>query len=180
MFTDKRSKKVVLVAHCVINQNARLDECAHFPGAMPEIARTLVDSGVGIVQLPCPELHCLGLDRAGQVRDGRKIGIREALLEESSAITRRDLVKGVMRDVNEYIANNFEVIGVVGINGSPACGVEFTHYAETGYGPGTGALMLALQESLKEAGLELPWAAVQDFEWEEGLRRVKGLLEAAK
>ena len=80
MFTDARSKRVVLAVHCILNQNARIDECAHFPGAMGRIAQLLVDSGVGIVQLPCPELLYLGLDR--QAHSGMKIGIREALSAE--------------------------------------------------------------------------------------------------
>ena len=63
MFEDKRSKRVLLVAHCVLNQNAKIDRCAHYLGAIKEIAQTLLDSGVGIVQMPCPELAHLGLDR---------------------------------------------------------------------------------------------------------------------
>lgn len=33
MFDDKRGKKLILVSHCILNQNAKLDECAHYPGA---------------------------------------------------------------------------------------------------------------------------------------------------
>ncbi len=63
MFTDARSRKIIFVAHCVLNQNAKIDRCARYPGAMPELAAFLLQSGVGIVQLPCPELLALGLDR---------------------------------------------------------------------------------------------------------------------
>jgi predicted secreted protein len=63
VFEDRRSKRVVLVAHCVLNQNVKLDACAHYPGAIEELAAELVRRGLGIVQLPCPELACLGLDR---------------------------------------------------------------------------------------------------------------------
>jgi hypothetical protein len=63
MFDDKRGKKVVLVAHCILNQNAKIDRCAHYPGAMREVVQTLVEAGVGLVQMPCPELMIMGLDR---------------------------------------------------------------------------------------------------------------------
>ena len=63
MFTDKRSKEIILVAHCILNQNAKLDECAFYPGVIREITQLLVDSGMGIIQMPCPELMFLGLDR---------------------------------------------------------------------------------------------------------------------
>ena len=56
MFDDKRSKNVVLVAHCVLNQNARIDQCGRFPGAMGEVAQALIESDAGILQMPCPEL----------------------------------------------------------------------------------------------------------------------------
>ena len=70
MFDDKRSRKVILVAHCVFNQNAKLDRCAHYPGPIKEAAEILLDSGIGIIQMPCPELLALGLDREVEVDDG--------------------------------------------------------------------------------------------------------------
>ena len=42
-----------MVAHCLLNQNARIDRCAYFPGAMGEAAQALLDSGVGVLQMPC-------------------------------------------------------------------------------------------------------------------------------
>lgn len=53
----------MFVAHCVLNQNSISDGTACFPGCIPEIVDTLRAPDVGIVQMPCPELHCLGLDR---------------------------------------------------------------------------------------------------------------------
>ena len=44
MFDDKRSKRVVLVAHCLLNQNARIDRYAFFPGAMGKAAQVLLDT----------------------------------------------------------------------------------------------------------------------------------------
>ncbi len=175
MFTDARSKRVVLAAHCLLNQNARLDQCAYFPGAMGDIARALVDSEVGIVQLPCPELECLGLDRAGRIREGRDIGIREALLGEAEPACRA-LVQGAMHQVHEYRTHGFEVVGVVGNDGSPACGVDFTHYLDRGFAPGAGAFMGMLREALRQAGLDLPFVATQDQHWEEALVKVKALV----
>ena len=63
MFTDKRSKRVIFVAHCILNQNAISDGTADYPGSHVDIIRTLLDAQVGIIQMPCPELCCLGLDR---------------------------------------------------------------------------------------------------------------------
>lgn len=178
MFTDKRSKRVVLVAHCILNHNARIDECAYYPGAMTDIVQVLADAGVGIVQMPCPELQCLGLDRSGRIRDGKDIGIREALLGEAKESCQA-LVQGVMRDVTEYRKHGFQVLGVIGNDGSPACGVDFTWYVDRSFAPGTGALMVMLREALQKQGADIPFVATQDHEWAERLPRIQALLRAS-
>lgn len=179
MFDDQRSKKVILVLHCLLNQNARIDGCGYFPGAMGEAARAVVDSGIGVAQMPCPELHCLGLDRRGRLRDGRDIGIRESLLEGEGASACQRLVELVTREVEEYRQHGFEVIGVVGNDGSPACGVDTTHYVDRGEGPGPGAFIMKLREELTGRGLDIPFIALRDHEWETRTARLKELLSAA-
>lgn len=179
MFTDRRSKRVVLVAHCVLNHNARIDECAYYPGAMTDIVQVLMEAGVGMVQMPCPELQCLGLDRTGRVRDGKDIGIRETLLGDAGEAC-RGLARLVLRDVTEYRKHGFTVLGVIGNDGSPACGVDFTHYLDTGFQSGTGALMVMLREELQAAGIELPFVATRDHQWAERLGRIKELVSSKK
>ena len=176
MFEDKRSKRVVLVIHCILNQNARIDNCAYYPGPMTDILQVLSEAGVGIVQMPCPELQCLGLDRAGRICEGRDIGIREALLGPARGACEA-LVEGVLRDVLEYRKHGFEVLGVIGNDGSPACGVDFTHHLETYFGPGEGGFIQILRERLEKAGIALPFVATQDFEWEERLPRIRAMVE---
>jgi predicted secreted protein len=178
VFDDQRSKKVILVLHCLLNQNARIDGCGYFPGAMGDAAKAVVDSGVGVLQMPCPELHGLGLDRSGRMRDGKDIGIREALLEGPGEQVCRGLVRHVMDAVREYRKHGFQIIGVVGNDGSPACGVDTTHYVD-GERAGAGAFMKMLREELGEAGLDLPFVALRDHEWVERAARVKALLETA-
>lgn len=178
MFTDKRSKRVVLVVHCILNHNARIDECAYYPGAMTDIVQVLMEAGVGIVQMPCAELQCLGLDRSGRIRAGQDIGIREALLADAREACQA-LVRGVMRDVAEYRKHGFAILGVIGNDGSPACGVDFTHYLDRGFQPGTGAFLLMLREELQRQGIDLPFVATQDHQWAERLPRIKALVSGS-
>jgi len=175
VFNDKRSKRVVLAIHCILNHNARFDGCAFYPGAMADLVQVLMDAGVGIVQMPCPELQCLGLDRSGRIRDGKDIGIREALLGEAREACQA-LVRGVMRDVTEYRKHGFRILGVIGNDGSPACGVDFTNYLDRGLAPGTGAFMLMLREELQRQGLNIPAVATQDHQWAERLERIRALV----
>ena len=65
MFTDGRSKKVIFLAHCLLNQNAISDGTAVCPAAFGELIQLLLDREVGVIQMPCPELCCLGLEAAG-------------------------------------------------------------------------------------------------------------------
>ena len=65
-FNDARSKKIMVVPHCMLNQNARISSCAHFPSVMPKITEFLIQHNIGMIQWPCPELNFLGLGRKGQ------------------------------------------------------------------------------------------------------------------
>jgi len=176
MFEDARSKKVVLVVHCLLNQNARIDTCAYFPGAMGKVAQVLVDSGVGIVQLPCPELMHLGLDR--ERHGGMRIGIREALSEPEGRAACREMARQIVYQVQEYQRHGFAVLGLIGNDGSPACGVTVTHYHDGGAGPGQGAFIRAVREELEGEGIELPFIAVADHQWDERLEAVLAMLKA--
>ena len=63
MFNDGRSKRVVFVAHCFLNQNSISDGTAVYPAAFKDLVVFFLNADIGIVQMPCPELCCLGLDR---------------------------------------------------------------------------------------------------------------------
>ena len=80
MFADGRSRKVVFLAHCLLNQNAISDGTAVYPAAFRELVQFFLEHQVGIVQLPCPELCCLGLDR------GNRLGAQSPVTEENTRI----------------------------------------------------------------------------------------------
>ena len=55
MFNDGRSKKVVFVAHCFLNQNSISDGTAIYPAANKDVVDFFLNADIGIVQMPCPE-----------------------------------------------------------------------------------------------------------------------------
>jgi len=185
MFQDKRSRKVVLVAHCILNQNAKMDKTAFYPGAAIPVAEYLLHYGAGIVQMPCPELHCMGLDRGVNEEEAampfekgntRVVGWMER--EEARALC-RELASGVVYQVVEYLKNGFEVMGVVGINRSPSCGVEST-WGEDHEVPGSGAFMRALREGAMKRGISLPMIGIKVQEPEQAIQRIQSFLERNK
>jgi len=117
LFRDQRSGKVALVAHCILNQNAKVAGLARFPAAVPGVAALLERHGFGLVQLPCPEMETAGLRRWWQVSDQyRCAGFRRSYDR---------LAELLLDSVEDYLTHGFTVI-LVGIDGSPSCGVHIT------------------------------------------------------
>ena len=160
MFTDGRSKKVIFLAHCLLNQNAISDGTAVCPAAFGELIQLLLDHEVGIVQMPCPELCCLGLDR-GDVHGAERpvveenTRIRRAMEKDGPRQKREALADLVAEQVQEYHKHGFQVLGIVGANRSPNCGVETTSDFDREV-EGRGAFMEAIAQRLEAAGISVP------------------------
>ena len=178
MFTDARSRRVVLAAHCLLNQNAISDGTAEYPATHEEVVRLLLEEGVGILQLPCPELCCLGLDRGDPLGAGRPVTVENTrirrALERPEAAARLDaLVAQVLFQVREYHRHGFSILGIIGVDRSPSCGVETT--SEDGREvPGQGIFFQKLREACGAEGLDIPVVGVRADAQAAG--RVAGLL----
>lgn len=113
-----RSKKIALVAHCILNANAKVKGLATYAGIMPFVINQLSVKGYGLIQLPCPELTLLGLRRWGQT------------LEQYQTPFYRNhcirLSKEIIPQLIEYQENGYRADLLIGIDGSPSCGVHQT------------------------------------------------------
>lgn len=133
--TDERSKKVAFVSHCVLNENVRYLGGAFRRGGVDEIIDDLQQQGVGIVQMPCPEgrswggvlkrwtIPLFGSD-AGWLRPLRRPLTTVFLWHTRVSYGR--LARQVVREIEDYVRSGFDVIGVIGIGGSPSCGALTT------------------------------------------------------
>ncbi len=129
MFNDSRSKSLVLVAHCILNANAISDGTADYPAIAAKVVDLLTELRLGILQMPCPELYCLGLDRANinggespvLVENSR---IRQCLVQPHTMAKVKEIVRHIVFQLEEYKKHNFEIVGLIGINRSPSCGVN--------------------------------------------------------
>jgi len=181
MFTDVRSRKLILVAHCVLNQNSISDNTADFPGTYKEIVNLFLEYDLGIIQLPCPELMCLGLDR-GDVHGAERpvivenTRIRSALSQSAPAQKLKTIVDQVVFQIEEYRKNGFALLGIMGINRSPSCGVETTsmHNQEVA---GMGLFMKGISEELKKRGIGIDIIGVKTSEIEKSMFKTKQLLD---
>jgi predicted secreted protein len=179
MFTDARSKKVILVAHCILNQNAKIDRCAHYPGAMREITQALLDAGIGIIQMPCPELLYLGLDR--QVEKDKETTIESE--DDRVGILMNKAVPKVLcgkisydliYQIKQYQLNGFTVIGMLGINGSPTCGVE-TSWANGKETAENGILIKVFKDECSDQGVNIPIRGIKAQDPAAALEILRGL-----
>jgi len=180
MFTDARSKRLVLVAHCVLNQNSISDGTADCAGSIKEVVNLLLQSQVGIVQLPCPELHCLGLDR-GDVHGAERpvvvenTRIRESMERPEAIHDLRVIIGPLVHQIEQYTRHGFHILGIVGINRSPSCGVDTTSKVNREVA-GRGVFMEELHKELENRKINLNWIGIKATETEKALRSIQSLL----
>ena len=189
---DARSGRVVLVSHCLLNENTRYLGGACRPGCVAEVVEACVTAGFGIVQMPCPEervwggvlkRHLLRTYGSPVLRSGR---LRRIALPVALGYTRwryRRLARAVAAQAADYQRSGLDVAAVLGVDGSPSCGVEQTldtarvldglvHVdpdtvtaAEVNaivrgeVSAGSGMYTRALQHQLRRRGLQVPFLA---------------------
>lgn len=109
----KRNRKIVLVSHCVLNQNAVVKPLARAKGPFEKVVSEIVRRGIGIVQLPCPETLYGGLDRQPMSYDAYNLPTYRTLCQ-LLAKRESDLVESLIKD-------GVTVVGIIGIDQSPTC-----------------------------------------------------------
>lgn len=139
----KRLKEIVIVSHCVLNQNTVVEGLARAKGGF-KIVDELIGEGVGIVQLPCPEFKFLGIKRKGQ----SKI---EYDLKEYRELC-KNLFMPILDDIKEYQRNGYKIKKIIGINQSPTCSISGNR----------GIFMEEIFEILKAENIELEYEEISE------------------
>lgn len=130
---DSRKKKVIFLSHCILNENVRYLGGAFRGGCLSEIVEQCIQNDIGMIQMPCPEQMAWGgvLKKwMLKVLQNRRWFIRPvrvllfALFLMQTRRVYRKLARDVANQIEDYLASGFEVIGIIGIDGSPSCGVE--------------------------------------------------------
>lgn len=181
MFDDKRGRKIAILAHCILNQNAKLDRCAHCQGAMSELVCVLLEEGIGILQMECPELLYLGLDRQTDhsicpsvESEDTRIAARMKEPAAQAIIVR--IAQNTAQQVADYLRNDFTVIGILGINGSPSCGVE-TAWSNDCEIAGYGELISELSNQLKQVGAQIPIRGIKSKNVAQAVESIRELID---
>lgn len=165
MFEDGRSKKVVFIAHCFLNQNSISDGTAVYPAVFRNVIELFMKADIGIAQMPCPELCCLGLDR-GNIHGAdapvvvENTRIRTEMKKDIPNTQLDQLADYVVYEILEYIKYGFKIVGIIGANRSPNCGVDTTldNNTETN---GMGLFMEKISYRLSEKNISIPMVGLK-------------------
>jgi len=136
-------QEITILAHCLLNPSTRVKGLRPVP-FRPEGP---------LIQLPCPEALYLGLDRWASTRN--QLDVPEFRRFCRSLITQ-------YADLLEMLARQGKRIKIVGLAGSPSCGINTTstgytggrvHEAEHEHVTGKGIFMEELMAELERRGV---------------------------
>ena len=132
---DERSKRVVFLSHCLLNENVRYLGGATRAGVVQEVLDRYTGEGIGIYQMPCPEQRVWGgvLKRRMARLYGMGLLLWPPACRSVVAMARwwttlayRRIARQVASDIQDYLGSDFEVVEIVGVGASPTCGVLTT------------------------------------------------------
>lgn len=176
---DARGKRFVAVIECILNQNARDRGAAIYPSVNAAVLELCARHGVGLLQMPCPEIRALGPNRE------RPAGtrIRDSLESEPGRQCCRAISDEVVARVSAYQEQGVELLAILGGNPeSPGCAV---HPAPSGEGcldARSGILMQELERALASASIQAPFRGIRDSSpalLAEDLRWLEGVFDQA-
>lgn len=168
----ERSKKIILVAHCILNSNAKVEGLAIYKGVLKDLVRFFMDADFGIIQLPCMETIVYGIKRWGHVKE-----------QFDSPFFRkqcRHMLEPIVDQIVDYHQNGYHIAAVIGIDGSPSCGVSITCSSKLWGGEVSnqfglqekmedlrtvedqGVFMEELKKLLHNRGIDIPFLAIDE------------------
>ena len=183
---DQRSMKVVVCTHCILNQNAKLEGIAGWPGMIEEVITIIGRSGAGILQIPCPEVIYEGIGRFDKSVEQYRCHTFKSLS--------KTIASGVVDQIENYLSWGYQVPAILAIDGSPTCGFNLTQSApewrgrvaemnwkRIHYVPGPGVFMEILRDELKERDIEIPIIGIPELpelgSMEEALEKIERALK---
>jgi len=177
LYKDKRSGRIAVVAHCILNQNSRVLGLAERASTITEIVELLTRNDIGIIQMPCPELSYAGILRKKQTKD-----------QYDNAMFRgycRKIAKEIVNQIQEYAKCGINTKIVIGIDGSPSCGVNAAstenpcknHMPKHKRVKGSGILIEELHSAFKDKRISKPFYGIRYERLPEDFVEIEKLLK---
>ncbi|MBP2172605.1 CD3072 family TudS-related putative desulfidase [Methanococcus voltae] len=176
---------MAIVAHCILNGNAKVEGICEYEGALKDVVNYLMDANYGIIQLPCPETIIYGIKRWGHVKEQ----FDTPHFREQS----QKMLKPVIQQIMNYKENGYTIDLLVGVDGSPSCGIYKTCSGSEWGGFSSNSNMnekINKMEFISEKGIfmdelinileanqiSMKYVAIDENDVEESLKYLKSLL----
>ena len=164
-------KTILSVSHCILNSASKVaqdeSELADEYQLRESLLRLVLLKNIQLLQLPCPEFLLYGSQRWGHVR--------EQFMHPHFREECKRMLEPILLQLEEYsmYPDEFQILGIVSVEGSPSCGHALTCTGRWGGEIGTdlekivnlqktlslrqesGVFMQILQQELKKTSLNL-------------------------
>ncbi len=164
------------MAHCLLNQNAKVAGLATHSGIFSPLIAILEEAGVGIMQLPCPELVHLGLSRPLGTDTVEQYDTPEY---RASCL---DIAQRTAAQTASYHEAGYVIVCVLGVEGSPSCSVSraprLVDQNQSQLQPGSGIFVEVLKDQFRVAGLRIPFLGIPESEEVGSLRSAMARLRS--
>ena len=169
-------KYILTVSHCILNNASKVAQDEAFLEEeyreRDKLISQVMDKGVQMLQLPCPEFMMYGSKRWGHVKDQ----FDNPFFRQEC----RRMLEPVMLQLKEYASDSkrFSLLGVVTVEGSPSCGGNLTCRAGWGgelqadtvnalidsvrMAEEPGVFMEELRAMIKDSGLNVPFMNMKE------------------
>lgn len=167
----ERSRKVIFISHCILNQNAKAIGREKAPGSVKDLVDLLADSEIGIIQLPCPQI---------EFNDGlhRKPKTKEQYDKKEYRNSCRKLSISLLNQIENYMSKNYKIVGILGVEFTPTCAV---HQLENSgkVAPGKGIFIEELEALMKKKRFQVPIIGVNLNNIYSTVEKVQSLVECS-
>ncbi|MDO4312436.1 MAG: hypothetical protein Q4C52_05075 [Eubacteriales bacterium] len=171
-------KKLLIVSHCILNTASKvaMDEkdLEQEYKMKNRLMQRVIEKDIQLIQLPCPEFRIYGSRRWGHVKT--------QFIHPHFRNECKRMLEPVLLQLEEYLAypDEFIVLGVVSVEGSPSCGYHLTCVGEWGgelagdaaklsetiascrSAGEPGILMQILEEEFRDRSFDVPIVTVEE------------------
>jgi predicted secreted protein len=143
-------RKIILVPHCLMTKRF----AAQNSGDTEEVLKVLSDFKTGIVQMPCPHLVSLMNEgNTGKTEHPHCSGFIKKI-KQNPGKQYAGIINPLLVQIEKYKQLNFEITGIIGIKGSPVCGIYNPTVKEY------GSFIILLNKELRNRGKQLRMEAI--------------------
>lgn len=149
--SDSQNKKqqILIVSHCFFNdavklKNQNADDMKKERRLKRAFITQMLSQDIEFIQLPCPEFILYGSRRWGH-----------AASQFNTPHFRREarlMLEPIVMQLEEYnqFPKQYEILGILGIDGSPSCGVNYTYDGDWGGELGDGEHLPQVLQTLEK------------------------------